>query len=1398
MNNKFINTIAVIALSVFGLAARENIGTGSGKTTVNYKGLAAVCNPATSQIELSINNVRTILLNGGDMWWNLTDARYEIPKVDPSTGAAPAHSLFAGAIWMGGIDETGQLKIAAQTYRQSGNDFWPGPLDDNASVDRTVCDEYDKFWEVRGTTIDSFLAAIALTGGGCLSESDVPRSILEWPARGNTRATGASGTFLNITEEMAPFMDANHNGYYDPECGDYPVINPECGDGNTYGDQMIFWVYNDRGDIHTETGGVPIGIQVNALAFAFATSDEVNDMTFYRYKIINKAPTSPIRDFYMAQWVDADLGCYDNDYVGCDTVRGLGICYNGESTDPDCASKGYGNDPPLVGVDFFEGPLSDPFLQIVGGDTLGFIRKQLGMSAFTYYNNDFSTIGNPETAVHFYNYMTGKWKDNTCFTSDECNAYGGTQCTRFMFPSSAELSPFPAYWSECSCNNPAFDRRFLQSSGPFTLQPGAVNNITIGVVWVRPSGVYPCPKFTYIASADDKAQALFDNCFKLVDGPDAPTLAIRELDKELIIALVNLPGSNNINESYDEVDPIARAYWETHPSATDTTYKFQGYKLYQLKNEQISVQELGDVNKARLIAQVDLKDDVDKIINFTFDQTLGASVPALMVDGNNEGIRKTFRILVDQFATESNTLVNHKTYYFAAIAYAHNSYVPYDIGTGEGQGTPYIQGRRNFVKYSAIPHISDPPRGGTILQSQYGDGVKITRLDGTGNGGWNLDLTDSSTNEILKNNFVANIEYDTGRGPIGVKVYDPMKVKKAYFKLSMMDSVTIDTLSVRGTIDTTYISPQAYWELEVTNIEDGNTEIIQAEKDIENINEQLITNYGISIQIGHVGLAGKAPDDWPQQSITDIRTGYIAANGFIEGSVEFEDPEDRWFTGVHDAGTADATNWIRAGQYAEQIPSESNPNPNYQEGFYDDHLYREFGNRGGDVVFYDPNEIFEKVVEGTWTPYGLAANWVNKALTNSYDPPRTNTPYTYGPAFPWRFKKRYFPGYGPFQITENCLHNLQSVDVVLTDNPDLWTRCVVVELGEDTTLTEGFAMKGNIRMHYVNSPAGLRPSSWNKDGTYTTADTGRSWFPGYAINVETGERLNLMFGEDSWLIGENGRDLVWNPTSTEKSPVGNSEPLFGGKHYIYVMNTRYDEGRAIQRDMISNFNKTVIDLNVPPSNPILISPLNDLVYRKIMWVSMSLLQKGFKLDALPPAGNIVPSDVKVRLRVNAPYRRYMDPNEWNVGSNKSLPQYAFTTDGMEARTEQVEVAKTACDMIRVVPNPYYAYSAYETGQRDNRVKITNLPDNCTVTIYTLGGTLIRQFDRDISSDVSDGFNTEADEGSNLDSSIDWDLKNNKNIPVASGVYLIHVVKDGVCEKVVKWFGVLRPFDSDTF
>src|ERR1051325_7290509 len=136
-------------------------------------------------------------------------------------------------------------------------------------------------------------------------------------------------------------------------------------------------------------------------------------------------------------------------------------------------------------MDFFEGPLADPG-DGIDNDKDGVIDEageEIIMSKFVYYNNDFSLIGNPENATHYYNYLAGFWKDGTQFQyGGNAHNTGGHVCD-FMFPGDTGPDGFgsgmqpQAPWSEVTVGNTPDDRRMMQSAGPFTLQPGAVNYI---------------------------------------------------------------------------------------------------------------------------------------------------------------------------------------------------------------------------------------------------------------------------------------------------------------------------------------------------------------------------------------------------------------------------------------------------------------------------------------------------------------------------------------------------------------------------------------------------------------------------------------------------------------------------------------------------------------------------------------------------------------------------------------------------------------------------------------------------------------------------------------------------------------------------------------------------------
>ena len=125
------------------------------------------------------------------------------------------------------------------------------------------------------------------------------------------------------------------------------------------GDETLFWIFNDNAGAHTESSGSPIGLEIRGQCFGFSTNDDLNNMTFYSYEIINRS-TYTLTNTFFSQWVDPDLGYANDDYVGCDVSRGLGYCYNGSNVDGTGQIWAYGDQPPAVGVFLMSLPQGSP------------------------------------------------------------------------------------------------------------------------------------------------------------------------------------------------------------------------------------------------------------------------------------------------------------------------------------------------------------------------------------------------------------------------------------------------------------------------------------------------------------------------------------------------------------------------------------------------------------------------------------------------------------------------------------------------------------------------------------------------------------------------------------------------------------------------------------------------------------------------------------------------------------------------------------------------------------------------------------------------------------------------------------------------------------------------------
>jgi len=163
---------------------------------------------------------------------------------------------------------------------------------------------------------------------------------------------------------------------------------------------------------------------------------------------------------------------------------------------------------------------------------------------------------------------------------------------------------------------------------------------------------------------------------------------------------------------------------------------------------------------------------------------------------------------------------------------------------------------------------------------------------------------------------------------------------------------------------------------------------------------------------------------------------------------------------------------------------------------------------------------------------------------------------------------------------------------------------------------------------------------------------------------------------------------------------------------------------------------------------------------------------------------LIPNDVVVKLRVDNPYDVEVGTND-----NTGYPAYEFELTGVtpgDVATDR-EIDSTL-NLVNVVPNPYYGYSAYETTQFTTTVKITNLPNKCTVTIYSLDGKFIRQYNRnEAGTDQSNNRPTAGIRESSVNPAIEWDLRNFQPIPIPNGIYLIHIHAPGLGRRTIKWF-----------
>ena len=275
----------------------------------------------TASAQLHSGNITTLVYPLGYLSFDGSTANYFIGGGDVST-------LFANGLWMANSNHASVRKFGV-----NGNDYQPGPLpiDGSAIADEAVVAAFNRVWFVSREMIDNHLAHFRDAGYA------PEEAIASWP--GNGPADYAS--------QLAPYVDCDSDGVYNPMQGDYPLIR---------GDECVFSIFNDAGN-HGECGGQGFGVEVHCMTYAFNHPEDsysLKNTIFVHYDLFNRSVNS-YDSTYLGMWSDFDLGYAWDDYMGCDVKRGMYYAFNGKEVDgPGVGS--FPGVPPAQGCIILGGP----------------------------------------------------------------------------------------------------------------------------------------------------------------------------------------------------------------------------------------------------------------------------------------------------------------------------------------------------------------------------------------------------------------------------------------------------------------------------------------------------------------------------------------------------------------------------------------------------------------------------------------------------------------------------------------------------------------------------------------------------------------------------------------------------------------------------------------------------------------------------------------------------------------------------------------------------------------------------------------------------------------------------------------------------------------------------------
>lgn len=459
--------------------------------------------------EALLFNARVQMSTNGLMFNDFGNGQpgYEVPY---GTGI---NAIFASSLWLGGLDSESNLYTSAMTHCQEMQngfcEFYPGPLKaDGSAPNSEVQTQFNRIWYISRTAVELQKAYFE-----CSDDPDcdlqenfpmgygVPSEIVNWPGNGDTEA--------GYPAHLAPFIDYNGDGYYNPMYGDYPSFT---------GDAALYTISNDMGGPHLASQGEPLGVEIHSLFYYYNDQDPALSATLFVHQDIINRSSQSYKDMYLGVWNDFDLGNPFDDYIGTDVENGYVYVYNGDDFDePSSSGPGYGSDLAMMACKILAGPYLDPDgmdnfgplgdSQEYGDYTKGWgdgivDNERMGLSSSIHTDNSSTPTGKPTNAPAFYNNLRNIWSNEVPVT------FGGTGynpenldalAAKYVYPGTSDPlfagtgGVDPQYqsaggWTEGNELHEPSDRQIAAVSGPFSLDAGQIQSIDYMYVFARQSG----------------------------------------------------------------------------------------------------------------------------------------------------------------------------------------------------------------------------------------------------------------------------------------------------------------------------------------------------------------------------------------------------------------------------------------------------------------------------------------------------------------------------------------------------------------------------------------------------------------------------------------------------------------------------------------------------------------------------------------------------------------------------------------------------------------------------------------------------------------------------------------------------------------------------------------------